>query len=92
MVRREPQKSKDNPYRDYYIWRPARATARRPTTGASFFSGSAWEWDEPTGAILPALFAEKQPDLNWENPAVRAEMYDMMRFWLDKGVTGSAWT
>lgn len=83
----EARKSKDNPYRDYYIWRPGRE-AREPNNWLSFFGGSAWEYDEPTGEYYLHLFAPKQPDLNWENPAVRDEIYKMMRWWLDKGVDG----
>ena len=59
-----------------------------PNNYPSFFSGSAWEWDEPTGQYYLHYFAAKQPDLNWENPTVRAEVFELMRFWLDKGVSG----
>ena len=78
----ESRKSKDNPYRDYYIWRT------QPNNWQSFFSGPAWKFDDTTGEYYLHLFAEKQPDLNWENPALREEIYRMMRFWLDKGVDG----
>lgn len=79
----ESRKSKDNPYRDYYIWRKP-----SPNNWQSFFSGPAWKFDETTGEYYLHLFAEKQPDLNWENPRLRQEIYRMMRFWLDKGVDG----
>jgi oligo-1,6-glucosidase len=83
----ESRKSKDSPYRDYYIWRPAKAGGA-PNNWTSFFSGSAWKLDPTTGEYYLHLFAEKQPDLNWDNPQVRAEVYDLMKFWLDKGVDG----
>ena len=79
---RESRKSKDNPYRAYYIWR------EKPNNWQSFFSGPAWTFDETTGEYYLHLFAEKQPDLNWENPELRQEIYTMMRFWLDKDVDG----
>ena len=81
----ESRKSKDNPYRDYYIWRTG---STPPNNWKSFFSGSAWEFDEHTGDYYLHLFAKKQPDLNWEHPPLRQEIYKMMRFWLDKGVDG----
>ena len=84
---REARKSRDNPYRDYYIWRPGR-DGREPNNWRSFFGGSAWEYDELTGEYYLHLFSRRQPDLNWENPAVRREIYDMMRWWLDRGVDG----
>ncbi|WP_236648751.1 alpha-glucosidase [Spirosoma sp. 209] len=80
----ESRKSKDNPYRDYYIWRPAGMI----NNWQSFFSGSVWTYDAATDEYYLHLFAEKQPDLNWENPALRQAIYRMMRFWLDKGVDG----
>lgn len=83
----ESRKSKDNPYRDYYIWRPGRGDGP-PNDWRSFFSGSAWTLDPVTNEYYLHLFAEKQPDLNWENGQVRKEVYDLMRFWLDKGVDG----
>ena len=79
----ESRKSKDNPYRDYYIWRE-----KPPSNWASFFSGSAWEYDEMAGEYYLHLFSKKQPDLNWENPKVRQEIYDIMHFWFKKGVDG----
>ena len=83
----ESRKSKDNPYRDYYIWRPAR-NGGPPNNYTSFFSGSAWQLDPATNEYYLHLFAVKQPDLNWDNPKVRHEVYDLMKFWLDKGVDG----
>jgi len=80
--------SKDNPYRDFYYWRPGKPDGREPNNWLSFFSGSAWEYDEKTGEYYLHLFSRKQPDLNWENPRVRQEVYDMMRWWLDRGVDG----
>ena len=83
----ESRKSKDNPYRDYYIWRPAK-DGREPNNWGSCFSGSAWEYDAATDMYYLHLFSRKQPDLNWDNPKVRKEVYDMMNWWLDKGVDG----
>ncbi len=88
----ESRKSKDNPFRDYYIWKPGKMDAAGnegpPNNWTSFFSGSAWKKDDATGEYYLHYFAEKQPDLNWENPKLRAEVYDLMKFWLDKGVDG----
>jgi oligo-1,6-glucosidase len=83
----ESRKSKDNPYRDYYIWRPGK-DGKEPNNWESVFGGSAWEYDEATGEYYLHLFSKKQPDLNWENPKLRQEIYDMMKFWLDKGIDG----
>ena len=83
----ESRKAKDNPFRDYYIWKPG-DDGKEPNNWTSFFSGSAWKLDPATGEYYLHLFAEKQPDLNWENPKLRAEVYDLMKFWLDKGVDG----
>nr|WP_309098223.1 alpha-glucosidase [Fredinandcohnia onubensis] len=83
----ESRKSKDNPYRDYYIWRPTK-DGKEPNNWESFFSGSAWQFDEQTGEYYLHLFSKKQPDLNWENPKVREEVYDLMTFWLEKGIDG----
>ena len=71
----ESRKSKDNPYRDYYIWRPGK-DGREPNNWASYFGGSAWQYDEATGEYYLHLFSKKQPDLNWENPKVRAEVFE----------------
>lgn len=84
----ESKKSKDNPYRDYYIWKDGTTENKPPTNWGSIFSGPAWEYDEVTEQYYLHLFAKKQPDLNWENPKVRDEIYKMMRFWLNKGVDG----
>ncbi|PYZ94184.1 glucohydrolase [Salipaludibacillus keqinensis] len=84
----ESRKSKDHPYRDYYIWRPGKEDGSEPNNWESAFSGSAWEYDEATEEYFLHLFSKKQPDLNWENPSVRREVYDMMRWWLDKGIDG----
>lgn len=83
----ESRKSKDNPYRDYYIWRDPK-DGKEPNNWISYFSGPAWELDEETGQYYLHLFTKKQPDLNWENEKVRQEVYDMMRFWLDMGCDG----
>ncbi|PWK16315.1 glycoside hydrolase family 13 protein [Tumebacillus permanentifrigoris] len=84
----ESRKSLDNPYRDYYIWRAAKADGTEPNNWESIFSGSTWQHDEQTDQYYLHLFAKKQPDLNWENPKVRQEVYDMMTWWLDKGIDG----
>jgi oligo-1,6-glucosidase len=68
----ESRKSKDNPYRNYYIWRPAK-NGKEPNNWTSFFSGSAWKLDPTTGEYYLHLFAEKQPDLNWDNPKFGAK-------------------
>jgi alpha-glucosidase len=74
--------------RDWYIWRDAAAGGGPPNNWRSHFGGSAWEWDAPTGQYYLHSFLREQPDLNWRNPAVRAAMYDALRFWLDRGVDG----
>ncbi len=83
----QSKSSRDNPYRDYYIWRDGK-DGRKPNNWTSFFGGDVWEYDETTGQYYLHLFSKKQPDLNWENPAVRQEVYDIMNFWLDMGVDG----
>ncbi len=83
----ESRKSLDNPYRDYYIWRPGR-DGGAPNNWGSCFSGPAWEYDKATDMYYLHLFSKKQPDLNWDNPAVRDEVFRMMNWWLDKGVDG----
>ena len=85
---RESRKSKDNPYRDYYIWKPPGRANGLPNNWQSFFSGPAWKFDPATSEYYLHLFAEKQPDLNWENPTLRAEIYRMMHFWLDRAASG----
>ncbi len=83
----EARKSKDNPYRDYYIWRDP-VNGQEPNDLKSTFSGSAWQYDETTGQYYLHLFSKKQPDLNWENEEVRNRIYKMMNFWIDKGIGG----
>jgi len=83
----ESRKSKDNPYRDFYIWRPSK-DGREPNNWRSHFSGSAWQYDETTDEYYLHLFTKKQPDLNWENPKVREEVYKMMDWWLQKRIDG----
>ncbi|AHV98505.1 glycoside hydrolase family 13 protein [Paenibacillus sabinae] len=83
----ESRSSKDSSYRDYYIWRPSQ-DGKEPNNWGSFFGGSVWEWDQESGEYYLHLFSKKQPDLNWENPTLRNEIYEMMSWWLDKGVDG----
>jgi oligo-1,6-glucosidase len=83
----EASKSKDNPYRDYYIWRPS-IDNEPPTDWMGVFGGSAWEYSLQTNEYYLHLFSKKQPDLNWENPKLRHSVFSMMKFWLDKGVDG----
>ncbi len=80
--------SLDNSYRDYYIWKKPKPDGSPPTNWMSFFGGSAWEYDEASKEYYLHLFTKKQPDLNWENPKVRSEIYDIINFWLDKGIDG----
>ena len=84
---KKKKKSKDNEYRDYYIWRDP-VEGHEPNELGSCFSGSAWQYDETTGQYYLHLFSKKQPDLNWENEKVRNEVYKMMNFWVDKGIGG----
>jgi oligo-1,6-glucosidase len=84
---KQSRTSKDNPYRDYYIWKKGK-DGLPPTNWGAAFGGSVWEYDEQTDEYYLHLFSKKQPDLNWENPVLRQEVYDMMRYWLDKGVDG----
>ena len=84
----ESRKSTDNPYRDYYIWRPAKEDGSLPNNWGSCFSGPAWEYDKTKDMYFLHLFSKKQPDLNWDNPVVRQEVFDMMNWWLEKGVDG----
>lgn len=83
----ESRKSKDNLYRDYYIWKKPKE-GKEPNNWGSCFGGPAWEYEESSGEYYLHLFSVKQPDLNWENPQVRREVYRMMNWWLDKGVDG----
>ncbi len=87
--------SRDNPYHDHYIWceprdaaAPIGSPASLPNNWEAAFNGSVWEWNEPTGEYYLHMFSRKQPDLNWENPALRQEVYALMRFWLERGVDG----
>ncbi len=83
----ESRKSKDNPYREYYYWKPGK-DGNPPNNWTSFFSGSTWEYDRLTDEYYLHLFTRKQPDLNWENPKVRQEIYDMMNYWFKMGIDG----
>lgn len=83
----ESRSSKDNPKRDYYIWRQGK-NGDPPNNWQSYFSGNAWTHDPTTDEYYLHLFTKKQPDLNWDNKKVRQEIYDIMRFWLDKGING----
>ena len=83
----QARSSKESPYRDYYIWKTG-AADKSPNNWSSFFGGSVWQYDAQTEEHYLHLFSVKQPDLNWETPELRAEIYDMMRWWLDKGVDG----
>lgn len=83
----ESRKGKDNPYRDYYIWKKPKE-GKEPNNWGSCFGGPAWEYEESSREYYLHLFSVKQPDLNWENPQVRREVYRMMNWWLDKGVDG----
>ncbi|MGO2964286.1 MAG: glycoside hydrolase family 13 protein [Carnobacterium maltaromaticum] len=84
---KEAKKSKTNPYRDYYIWRDP-VNGGPPNDLQSIFSGSAWEFDKETNQYYFHLFSKRQPDLNWENPAVQEEVWKLMNFWLAKGIGG----
>ena len=89
---RQARSSKANPYRDWYIWRKpsfdSHGNHQPPNNWSSYFGGSAWEYDDASGEYYLHLFAKEQPDLNWECDTMRTEIYDTMRFWLDKGVDG----
>jgi len=87
----ESRKSKDNPYRDYYIWQQGKMVDGKevePTNWASFFGGSCWQKDDLTGEYYMKIFSKKMPDLNWANPNVREGMFEMAKFWLDLGIDG----
>ena len=84
---REARSSRDNPMRDFYIWRPAR-DGGEPNNWKSLVKGSVWEWDEATGEYYLHLFSKYQPDLNWENPRVKEAVFEIMRGWLAEGVDG----
>ena len=83
----ESRKSKDNPYRDYYIWQPGK-DGNPPNNWGSFFGGSAWQYDEVSEEYYLHIFSKKQPDFNWRNKKLREELKDMIRFWIEKGVDG----
>ena len=87
---KKSRSSKDNPYRDYYIWRKGKGKngKRPPNNWTSRFGGTAWEYDEATGEWYLHLFSKKQPDLNWDNPKVREEVHSLVKYWLDLGVDG----
>ena len=85
---KESRKSKNNPYRDYYYWRPGKGKKRPPNNWDNLFEGRAWEYDKATDEWYMHIFSKKQPDLNMSNPKVREEVKDIMRFWLDMGVDG----
>jgi alpha-glucosidase len=84
----EARKSRDNPYRDWYIWRDPRPGGGPPNNWESSFGGSGWQFDPATGQSYFHMFYPQQPDLNWRNPAVRTAILDVFRFWLEKGVDG----
>jgi alpha-glucosidase len=84
----ESRRSRDNPKRDWYLWREPRADGSAPNNWMSEFGGSAWAWDAGTGQYYYHAFLAQQPDLNWRNPQVRRAIYDVMRFWLRRGVDG----
>lgn len=84
----ESRSSKNNPYRDYYIWHPGKKNGEEPNNWESIFGGSAWKYDEQTKEYFMHIFSKKQPDLNWENEAVRNDLYKMVNWWLDKGIDG----
>ena len=85
---RASRTSRTDPQRDWYIWRDPAPGGGPPNNWLSHFGGSAWEWDAVTGQYYLHSFLREQPDLNWRNPAVRAAMYDALRFWLDRGIDG----
>ncbi len=84
----ESKSSRDNPKRDYYTWADPKADGSLPNNWLSIFGGSAWQWDETSGQYYLHTFLKEQPDLNWENPAVRKEMQDILHFWFELGVDG----
>lgn len=85
---REARSSRDNPKRDWYIWRDPAPDGGPPNNWVANFGGSAWTYDDATGQYYYHAYLEQQPDLNWRNPAVRAAMLDVLGFWLDRGVDG----
>ncbi|HEY5625774.1 MAG TPA: alpha-amylase family glycosyl hydrolase, partial [Dehalococcoidia bacterium] len=85
---RESRSSRDNPKRDWYIWRDAKPDGSPPNNWLANFGGIGWEWDEHTGQFYYHAFLKEQPDLNWRNPEVREAMFDVLRFWLNRGIDG----
>lgn len=84
----EAKNNKDSEYRDFYIWRDADENGEAPSELGSIFGGTAWEWDEKNQQYFFHLFSKRQPDLNWENPAVHQKVFDMMNWWIDQGIGG----
>lgn len=84
----EAKNNKDSEYRDFYIWRDAGENGEAPSELGSIFGGTAWEWDEENQQYYFHLFSKRQPDLNWENPAVHQKVFDMMNWWIDQGIGG----
>ncbi|CCI60871.1 MAG: alpha-glucosidase [Staphylococcus equorum] len=84
----ESKSSKDNPKRDWYIWKDPKADGSEPNNWESIFNGSTWEYDKATGQYYFHLFSKKQPDLNWENKDVKAAVFNMMNWWFEKGIDG----
>lgn len=84
----EAQKSKDNPYRDYYIWRDSKEEGSAPSELGSIFGGSAWQYDPDSQQYYFHLFSKRQPDLNWQNPKVHQEVHNMMNWWIEQGISG----
>lgn len=88
FVESRKSRGEDNPYRDYYIWRDSTPEGHPPNDWVGYFQDPAWTWDEQRGQYYLHLFCPEQPDMNWENPRLRQEVYDLMNFWLDKGIDG----
>ena len=84
----ESRQSRENAYSDYYIWKDPKADGSEPNNWGSSFCGSAWEYSEQRGQYFLHFYSRRQPDLNWENPKVRKEVYDLMKFWMEKGADG----
>jgi glycosidase len=85
---RSARSTRDNPKRDWYVWADSKPDGSPPNNWLSVFGGSAWEWDQVTGQYYLHSFLKEQPDLNWRNPQVREAMFDVLRFWLERGVDG----
>jgi glycosidase len=84
----QESKIKDSPKRDWYVWKKAKENGKEPNNWGAIFGGSCWEWDEPSQEYYLHVFDKKQPDLNWDNPKVREAVWDIMKFWLNKGCDG----